>query len=577
MQKSERIVFSVLLLFILLPNLLGAVLAVDLLTLGQRILYLLAAIAIVGMGLCLFRRRTFCYVMSAGFLFSAIEIVHLLVNQATTSMLFIFTIVKSEKGEFLELLSTYWPVVILFFGIWWGYFYLVKHYIQNEWLLRRRYRLYGIVVIIGFFMVSLVGLKLRPKFRNTFNFRALDMRTAAWVGVEKTSPINIVLDIYHLVKLNVQINQQKRALEDFRFGIPATADQKSPLVVLLIGETSRYDHWQINGYQRETSPRLMQRRDELVSFDSCYSVANLTTVSVPFILSRATPNDIYAYMREKSVVDAFHEAGYRTAWIADQSFNNEFLRRIAHGCDYERYVTDDGTHPTFVDTVLLAPLRHELAQTGAQSQMIVLHSLGCHFKYSSRYPDEYQIFTPDMKGIEVRHMLRQLDATDEGVLHDSKLNLALLNNLRTILVNSYDNAIRFTDYFIDAVIRELEKTGRDCILVYVGDHGENLLDDKRNMFLHGTFAGSQYEYHVPLLVWTSDGYRRHHTDKVDALRANQSKQMSTMYLFHSLLDLAGISYRDLQLNQCIARPEMQVSDIVYGLDANMQPFVITQH
>lgn len=573
MNKKEKLIFTLMLVFVLLPNIMGTFMAVDLLTTGQRLMYILTACAIVLFGLSVFRRRQFFYVMAVGLPFWIIEVVHLVVNQATTSMLFLFTIIKSERGEFLELFSTYWIPLLLVLGLWGGYLYLNHRFIKDNWLLPRRVRIGYASLVVLFFVASVIGLSLRPKFQNTFNHRGADMRTAAWVGVEKAFPINIVLDIKHLISLNNAINQQKQNLRDFHFGISPLTDDNRPVVVLLLGETSRYDHWQLNGYARATSPLLMARRDQVVSFDSVYSVANLTTVSVPFILSRATPTNQDLYLHEKSVVDAFHEAGYRTTWIADQSFNNNFLRRIASGCDAEYYISDAGHNATFVDTVLLPSLQRELA-LNAQRQMILIHSLGCHFKYSSRYPNDFQRFMPDMKGIEMRNILRQFDADVDGVLVPNESNIALFNNLRTILVNSYDNAILFTDYFIDCVIRELEATGRPCVLVYVGDHGENLLDDERNMFLHGTFAGSLYEYHVPLFVWTSQAYNELYPEHVSALKDNAEKLMSTMCLFHSLLDLGGIHHDCVNLEHSISSPNMVSQDTIFGLDANMQPFVI---
>ena len=147
--------------------------------------------------------------------------------------------------------------------------------------------------------------------------------------------------------------------------------------------------------------------------------------------------------------------------------------------------------------------------------------------------------------------------------------MAVVKNLKTILVNSYDNAILYTDYFIDCVIRELEATGRPAVLVYVGDHGENLLDDERYMFLHGTFAGSKYEYHVPLFVWTSQSYREQHPQQIEAMKNNTRKCTSTMTLFHSLLDLGDISYPQLDSTLLFSQPTLQSQSTIYGFDANM--------
>ena len=138
-----------------------------------------------------------------------------------------------------------------------------------------------------------------------------------------------------------------------------------------------------------------------------------------------------------------------------------------------------------------------------------------------------------------------------------------------MLVNSYDNAIRYTDYFLDSLIQILEESGRPAVMVYVGDHGENLMDDERHMLLHGTYAGSVYEYHVPLFIWMSDEYKSLYPEKMESLQANTYKKMTTMYLFHSLLHLGGIRYRHIDLDKCIDSPAMEAQDTIYTIDANM--------
>ena len=573
MQKTEKIVFASLLLFLLLPNLVGVCVAQDLKSIGQRIIYLLTSLSFYGIGLCLWKRRTFFYVASAGLLFSAIELVHLIINQATTSLLFVFTIIKSEKQEFLELCSTYWPLLFVFITLWAVYYYLNRTFIRQAYLFEHkplRYVLLGVQV--AFLVVCAVGLKLRPKFRNEFAWQDADIRTAAWVGAEKACPVNFVLVVYHLCDMAYKIQCQNERLRDFTFGAEMReTDACAPIIVLMIGETSRYDHWQVNGYCRETSPRLMARG--IISFDSCFTVANLTTVSVPFMLSRATPDNQALYTEEKSVVDAFHEAGYQTTWIADQSFNNHFLLRIAESCDNTHYVAAR-KNEQLLDTMLLAPLRTLLTGGGqfssAKKQFVVLHSLGCHFKYSERYPDEFQKFTPDMKGMNIHVLMPDFDSIAQGVrLNDKANSPALVRNVKKVLVNSYDNAILYTDYVIDSVIQMLEDTQRPALLLYVSDHGENLMDDERHMLLHGTYAGSIYEYHVPLFVWMSDAYKARYPDKADAIQQNVHKKMTTMNLFHSLLNLGNIYIPDMDCYQCIDNPDMVSKDTIYTIDANM--------
>lgn len=578
MKKTEKIVFACLLLFLLLPNLVGLFVAQDLTSIGQRIIYLLTSLSFYGIGLCLWRRRTFFYIASAGLLFSAIELVHLIINQATTSLLFVFTIIKSEKREFLELCSTYWPVAIVFFALWGLYFYLNHTFIRREYLFPRRRWRYGLLAVqVAFLVACVIGLKLRPKFQNEFAWQDRDSRTAAWVGAEKACPVNFVLVTYHLCDMAYEIRSQNDRLRSFSFGAQYTGNQDiAPLIVLLIGETSRYDHWQINGYCRPTSPRLMER--DIISFDSCFTVANLTTVSVPFMLSRATPDNQSLYMEEKSVVEAFAEAGYQTTWIADQSFNNHFLLRIAESCGNTHYVTARKGEQ-LLDTMLLEPLRMLLDRGGGSrsdgKQFVVMHSLGCHYKYSERYPDEFQRFCPDMKGMSIRALMPDFDSIAHGVRFNTEDNSpALMRNVKKVLVNSYDNAILYTDYLIDSTISLLEQTGRPALLLYISDHGENLMDDERHMLLHGTYAGSIYEYHVPLFVWMSDEYKNLYPEKAEAMQGNTHKVLTTMNIFHSLLCLGNIGMPNLCDAWSIDTPDMRSKDTIFTIDANMDAVLL---
>lgn len=538
MKRSERIAFIGLSVFLWLPTLMAMVMAIDLKGYHEHMTYLCSAMLLYALGLTVFKRRTFFYVASVSFVFAAVEIVHLVVDKATTSMLFVYTILISEKGEFLELVSTYWFIVPVFFGIWAAYFYLTGRFIRNEyldetwdgtWSAGKR------TILALVWCAWLAVYAVVPQTRPTF---------------VKVTPLNICLRLWQIASLDSKIASSETALQSYDFGVTPTA--ADPItVVFLVGETSRYDHWQVNGYERPTSPYLCRRDSmgELFSFDSCYSVANLTTVSVPFMLSAATPTTKSDYLTQTSLVDVFHEGGYTTSWIADQSFTNKLLTHIASRCDYTKYIHDDRAHSTFVDTVLLPSLRHALSDT-ADHRFIVLHSLGCHYKYSARYPDEFRHYEPDHEGMHADH--------------------------KTVLVNSYDNAITFTDYFIERVLRELEATNRPAVLVYVGDHGENLLDDERGMFLHGTYTGSYYEYHVPLFIWASREWREEHPEEWANLRTNRTKKFTTMNLYHTFLDLGELT-EDMpvyDVQRSLLREELLSRDTLYGLDANLCPFVL---
>ena len=88
-------------------------------------------------------------------------------------------------------------------------------------------------------------------------------------------------------------------------------------------------------------------------------------------------------------------------------------------------------------------------------------------------------------------------------------------------------------------------------MLYTSDHGENVFDDDRKLFLHASPTPSYYELHVPLIAWVSESYDRLYPGIHATLVANRHKPVaSSASFFHSMLGLAGIStpYRADSLN-----------------------------
>ncbi len=145
---------------------------------------------------------------------------------------------------------------------------------------------------------------------------------------------------------------------------------------------------------------------------------------------------------------------------------------------------------------------------------VVLHTYGSHFNYQERYPRSFAYFKPDSRS----------EAKSEN---------------RRDLLNAYDNTIRYTDYILHGIIERLQKwegiqTKTDGVygqpisaMLYTSDHGENIFDDERCLFLHAAPKASDYELHVPFIIWTSDGYGKQYPDILKALGDNRTKQVQT--------------------------------------------------
>ena len=118
---------------------------------------------------------------------------------------------------------------------------------------------------------------------------------------------------------------------------------------------------------------------------------------------------------------------------------------------------------------------------------------------------------------------------------------------RDNLVNAYDNTIRYTDSFLSRLIHMLEEQHVDAAMLYTSDHGEDIFDDSRHLFLHASPVPSYYQLHVPFLIWMSDTYREAYPEHWQTVTKNKDKDLSSSRsFFPTMLELGGVqtSYRN---------------------------------
>lgn len=290
---------------------------------------------------------------------------------------------------------------------------------------------------------------------------------------------------------------------------------QAPIFVLVIGETSRADNWQLGGYDRTTNPRL-SHRDNLVWFGRALSESNTTHKSVPLLMSPLTADtfgDSICCVR--SVIDAFNEAGFSTAWLSNQQRNGAIIDFFGEEADTAHFLVDDGAHHFDMD--LCPELDKVIAANDGRPLFAVLHTYGSHFNYSDRYPHGHEAFEPAQ-------------------------NMQATRTNRAELLNAYDNSICYVDAVLDSVASVLEHSGRPAAMLYLADHGEDIFDDGRERFLHASPTPTYWQLHVPMIVWADSMYVSEHADKLAAAQQNAHKNVSSSRsAFHTLLSLADIS------------------------------------
>lgn len=346
-------------------------------------------------------------------------------------------------------------------------------------------------------------------------------------------PVNVCYNLILAVdRSNATANYNKTSA-GFSFNAESTrpADKKE-VYVFVIGETARAMNFGIYGYNRETTP-LLAKTEGLTVFDYALSQSNTTHKSVPMLLSAASAEDYDRIYLEKSIITAFKEAGFYTAFISNQEPNRSFIDIFGNEADYSRTIAGTDVKGQHTDDFLLMDELDKVLKEGHKKLFIVLHTYGSHFCYRDRYPREKAFFRPD-------------DATEAKAKN------------RNELLNAYDNSIRHTDELLHSIITRLSDSGSLAAMVYTSDHGENIFDDSRHRFLHASPVPTYYDLRVPLIIWTSPAYRSDCSGIVRALNTNCKKSVSTnTSVFHTLLSIGGISTRFLSDSLSLASPDYQ--------------------
>ncbi len=293
------------------------------------------------------------------------------------------------------------------------------------------------------------------------------------------------------------------------------------LMVLVVGETARAENFSLNGYTKNTNPKLSKQ--DLINFSQVSSCGTATAVSVPCMFSGMPRKDYdegLASHRE-GLLDIAQRAGYKVTWIDNNSGCKGACDRVEQFKIPEPIQQKWCEEGECFDDLLIDSLKTYIAtipKNDTQPRLIVLHQMGSHGPaYYKRVPPQFKVFKPtcDTNAIQ-------------GCSQDA-------------LINSYDNTLLYTDYVLDSLIETLKNTTQyETGLWYLSDHGEST--GESGMYLHGApyaIAPSQ-QTHVPMLMWFSDAWKQQANRQVQCLTQQKTKALSQDNLFPTLLSLLNV-------------------------------------
>ena len=308
--------------------------------------------------------------------------------------------------------------------------------------------------------------------------------------------------------------------------LPAlAAGARPPLVIMVLGETARADHLGLNGYARDTTPRLAQ--ENVVSLRNVWSCGTNTAASVPCMFSNLGREAFEnRQTNTEGLVDVLQRAGLAVLWLDNQAGGCKGVCDRVPKVDYRQL---QATAPELCaddecfDEIMLRGLDERIAQLPAERRargvVVFMHQMGSHGPaYYKRTPAGFKKFMPEC----TTNALQQCP--------------------REQVVNAFDNTILYTDHFLASAIDWLKQRDNQWApaMVYLSDHGESL--GENNLYLHGLpyrFA-PDVQKHVPWIFWLSPTFEQQSGVKLDCLARQQGEKLSHDHYFHSTLGLLGV-------------------------------------
>lgn len=253
------------------------------------------------------------------------------------------------------------------------------------------------------------------------------------------------------------------------------------IVIFLVAESMNYKNLGLYGYERNTTPNLSKlKNDGNFIYKKAVSSSVSTSSALPFLFNiiREPGNFKLLFNNSTNLNKLAKNNDYKTYFFTSQEskvlsdLGVEFLDVLVTKEDNIIAFTDDK------DDVLLRYLNKALFENKSNDKKFIsIFQRNLHSPYEDNYEEHSEKFS----------------------VYNEKIK-----NRKDYLVNTYDNAVLFEDYFISAVIDNINKIkDKSVILLITSDHGQILGED--GMFGHNILDYRVAE--VPFMIYYNDKYK----------------------------------------------------------------------
>lgn len=313
-------------------------------------------------------------------------------------------------------------------------------------------------------------------------------------------------------------------------------DNKStiPNVVFIVGEATTRNHMSLYGYPLPTTPKLeaMQKSGDIYVFKDVISSHAYTIGSLREVFTfhnYEAPNKWYEY---NNLFDIVKKAGYKTYWLSNQETSGEWANvalAYANRCDYEKFT---GIRQSYEKSYRadgeLLPLLYQAMNNTEAKNFYVVHLMGCHGEYDSRY-------TPDFNKFSASDEIGGKYKTQEAKSERAK----------------YDNAILYNDTIVSSIMEAFKD--KNAIVIYMPDHGEEVYETA-NFSGHSDDNTTRSMLEIPFIIYTTKQFREQYPQLDERIKQSVNRPYMTDDMIHTVLDIMGIVTPEYQETRSLINP-----------------------
>lgn len=326
---------------------------------------------------------------------------------------------------------------------------------------------------------------------------------------------------YRQKEASFRQNYQNR-YNDLTLTTTSTLPTTNPgTVVIVIGESASRNYMKAYtpDFPYNDTPWLssLKKDKNFIVFNNVYSCYNQTSIALSQVFTEKSQYNDKDFSDSISIVDIAKKAGYYTCWLTNQngvSKHDAPMTLLMNTTDYH--------DSPKIDTRLqydgdLLPLLSKISP--ANNNLIVVHLMGSHTLYQTRYPADKTVFDP---------------STPEG---------------------NYANTILYTDEILASIFNYAKEHLNLQVMIYVSDHGDNVY--------HGHHPNIKTfdNVRIPMFVYLSPEYQHNYPSQSHILSSRQDEYFTNDMMYNTV---SGIL--NAQSNHYDAREDFSSPD--YGFNRN---------